>query len=78
MEDNCKYVTIRGLKRLCNFKSDIYISDTQNGKEFLYNMVKSNNMFDGMSIFICSDLLDFFVNDILDKISNKFIYTLKK
>jgi hypothetical protein len=73
MEDNCKYVTIRGLKRLCNFKSDIYISDTQNGKEFLYNMVKSNNMFDGMSIFICSDLLDFFVNDILDKISNKFI-----
>lgn len=73
MEDNCKYVTIRGLKRLCTFKSDIYISDTQNGKEFLYNMVNSNNMFNGMSIFICSDLLEFFVINILDKISNKFI-----
>jgi hypothetical protein len=73
MEDNCKYVTIRGLKRLCTFKSDIYISDTQNGKEFLYNMVNSNNMFNGMSFFICSDLLEFFVINILDKISNKFI-----
>ena len=39
MEDNCKYVTIRGLKRLCNFKSDIYISDTQNGKEFFQILI---------------------------------------
>jgi len=73
MENKCKYISIRGLKRLSTFKSDIYLSDTQKGKEFLYNMLKSNKMFDGMSIFITSDLLEFFVQDILGKITNKFI-----
>ncbi len=73
MENECKYISIRGLKRLCTFKSNIYLSDTQKGKEFLYYMLKSNKMFDGMSIFITSDLLEFFVQEILGKITNKFI-----
>jgi hypothetical protein len=72
MENDCKYISVRGLKRLCSFKSNIYISDTQNGKEFLLNMLKSN-MFDGMSIFVGSDYLQYFVSSILDKIKNKFI-----
>lgn len=73
MENECKYISVRGLKRLCTFKSNIYLSDVQKGKEFLYDMLKSNQMFDGMSIFIISDLLEFFVQEILDKITNKFI-----
>lgn len=73
MENNCKYISIRGLKRLCNFKSRIYISDTKDGKDYLYDMLKNNKMFDGMSIFVTSDLLEFFVNEILDKIKNTFI-----
>ena len=72
MENECKYISIRGLKRLCTFKSNIYISDTQTGKEFLLNILK-NNMFDGMSIFVGSDYLQYFVSSILDKITNKFI-----
>ena len=73
METECKYISVRGLKRLCTFKSNIYISDTQNGKEFLQNMLKSNNMFDGMSIFVGSDYLQYFVSLILNKINHKFI-----
>ena len=73
MENNCKYISIRGLKRSCNFKSNVYISDRQNGKDYLYDMLKKNNMFDGMSIFVTSDLLEFFVNKILDKITHTFI-----
>ena len=73
MENECKYISVRGLKRLCTFKSNIYISDTQNGKEFLQVMLKENNMFDGMSIFIGSDYLQYFVTSILDRITNKFI-----
>jgi len=73
MEHECKYITVRGLKRLCTFKSNIYISDTQDGKQYLYNMVESNEMFHGMTIFICSNLLDFFVVNILNKIKHKFI-----
>jgi hypothetical protein len=73
MENECKYISVRGLKRLCTFKSNIYISDSQNGKEFLLNMLKSKNMFDGMSIFVGSDYLQYFVSSILNKITNKFI-----
>ena len=72
MENECKYVSVRGLKRLCTFKSNVYISDTQNGKEFLQDMLRSN-MFDGMSIFVGSDYLQYFVSSILDRITNKFI-----
>lgn len=73
MENECKYISIRGLKRFCTFKSNIYLSDTKNGKEYLNDMINSNKMFDGMSIFVCSDLLEYFVRNILNKISNKFI-----
>ena len=73
MENECKYISVRGLKRLCTFKSNTYISDTTNGKKFLLNMLKSNNMFDGMSIFVGSDYLQYFVGSILDKITTKFI-----
>lgn len=73
MENDCKYISIRGVKRLCTFKSDIYHSDTQEGKDYLHEMIRSDKMFDGMSIFVCSDLLEFFVTEILDKITNKFI-----
>jgi len=73
METECKYISIRGLKRLCKFKSNVYLSDTQDGKEYLNIMANSKNMSDGMSIFVCSNLLEFFVTNILDKIKNKFI-----
>lgn len=73
MENECKYISIRGLKRLCTFKNNIYVSDTQKGREFLNQIIVDNKMFDGMSIFIVSDLLEFFVNNILDKINKKFI-----
>jgi len=31
------------------------------------------NMFNGMSIYVCSDLLKFFVNNIFPKINKNFI-----
>ena len=78
MEHVCKYISIRALKRLCTFKSDIYLSDTQNGKEYLSEMIKGNKMIDGMSIFVCSDLLEFFVTTIVDKIKNTFVLVVLK
>jgi hypothetical protein len=36
-------------------------------------MLKSNKMFNGMSIYVCSDLLKFFVNQILSNINHNFI-----
>lgn len=73
MELSCKYISIRGLKRLCTFKSIVYLSDTQDGKEYLNAMINGKNMADGMSIFVCSNLLEFFVTNFLDKIKHTFI-----
>lgn len=73
MENNCKYVTIRGLKRLCTFKSKSFTSDNANGIEFLLSMIKGKFMFNGCSIFLCSDLLSFFVREILPQIKHYFI-----
>jgi hypothetical protein len=73
MEYECKYISIRGLKRLCKFKSNIYLSDIKQGHDFLYEMINDNKMFDGMSIFVGSDLLEFFVTTILNKIMNNFV-----
>ena len=77
MENICKYISIRGIKRLCTFKSNVYLSDTQNGTQYLYYILKSENQYDGMSIFVVSDLLNFFVNNILNHIKKKFILVVQ-
>ena len=73
MENECKYISIRGIKRLCTFKSNVYLSDTQNGTQYLYDILQNGKQYDGMSIFVVSDLLNFFVNNILNHIKKKFI-----
>jgi hypothetical protein len=36
-------------------------------------MLNSGNMFDGMTIYICSDLLHYFLNNVLPHIKHKFV-----
>ena len=73
MENNCHFVNSRGLLKSCDFHSINPKSSCDNDKSYLNDMIKSNNMFDGMSIYVCSDLLLFFVNNILSKITNYFV-----
>lgn len=40
---------------------------------YLVNMLQSNKMFNGMSIYVCSDLLRFFVNKILPYLTHTFV-----
>jgi hypothetical protein len=72
MENNCKYVCSRGLLKSCSFHSKNPQSSNRNDLKYLIDRVSQNNMFDGMSIYVCSDLLYFFVNNILLKLNNKF------
>jgi len=72
MENNCYFVSSRGLLKSCTFHSKNPISSCNSDKTYLIQMVMSNNMFNGMSIYVCSDLLKFFVNIILPKIKNNF------
>lgn len=71
MENKCYYVSSRGLLKSCDHYSNNPKSSCSTDKEYLYKML--NNMFNGMTIYVCSDLLSFFVNQILNKINKSFI-----
>lgn len=73
MENKCKIVCSRGLLKSCNFYSSNPKSSCNNDVSYLNNMLSSYNKFDGMSIYVCSNSLRFFVNKILPNINNKFV-----
>lgn len=71
MENLCYFVNSRGILKSCNFHSKNPKSSCNNDTGYLFEML--TNMFDGMSIYVCSDLLNFFVNNILPKINKMFV-----
>lgn len=73
MENICEFVCSRGLLKSCDFHSLNPKSSCNNDYKYLIKMLNSNKMRDGMSIYVCSDLLRFFTNNILPKIKNKFV-----
>lgn len=73
MENNCYYVSSRGLLKSCSFHSNNPRSSCNSDSQYLLDMISSSNMFDGMSIYVCSDLLNYFILFILPKIRHKFI-----
>ena len=48
-------------------------SSCNNDYTYLLDMLKSEKMKNRMSIYVCSDLLKYFVNNILSKINNTFV-----
>jgi hypothetical protein len=71
MENLCYFVNSRGILKSCDFHSKKPKSSCDNDNRYLYFMLA--NMFDGMSIYVCSDLLKFFVNTIMPKINKNFV-----
>jgi len=71
MENTCTYINSRGILKSCNFHASNPKSSCKTDKKYLLDMI--TNMFDGMSIYVCSHLLKYFVNDILPKIKQKFV-----
>lgn len=73
MENLCYFVCSRGLLKSCTFHSLKSKSSCDNDDIYLVKMLLSSKRFNGMSIYVCSDLLKFFVLQILPKINNKFV-----
>ena len=73
MENLCYYVNSRGLLKSCDFHSHNPKSSCNNDFKYLIDMIQSSKMFDSMSIYVCSELLLFFVTNILPKIRHKFV-----
>ena len=71
MVNLCYYICSRGLLKSCHFHSKNPKSSCNNDARYLFLML--TRMFDGMSIYVCSDLLSFFVNNILPKINKRFV-----
>ena len=72
-ENKCIFVSSRGLLKSSDVYSTNPKSSCDNDYDYLINMIKMNKMFDGISIYVCSDLLKFFVNQILPKINKSFV-----
>jgi hypothetical protein len=72
MENNCLFVSSRGIAKSCSFYPKKIISDKDDNKSYLLDMLNAT-MFHGMSIYVISNLLSFFVNEILPKIKHKII-----
>lgn len=71
MENLCYYVNSRGLLKSCNFHSNNPKSSCNDDNNYLHVMLLK--MFHGMSLYVCSDLLCFFVTYILPKINKRFV-----
>jgi len=70
MENNCIFVNSRGLLKSCDLHSPNPKSSCNNDYEYLLNI---NNFSDGFSVYVCSDLLKFFIDNVLPKINKRFV-----
>ena len=72
MENECHFVSSRGILKSCDFHSNNPRSSFKYDVAYLHGML--TNMFDGMSIYVCSDALSFFVDKVLPHIRKKFVF----
>jgi len=72
MENTCYFVNSRGIVKSCDFTSTNPRSSWAYDTEYLINMINGPNMFDNMSIYLCTDTIPFFLNEILPHIKNMF------
>jgi len=73
MEQFCYFVCSRGVLKSCTFRSLNPQSSCNNDIDYLNKMLSSKKMFNGMSIYICSELLSFFVLKILPQLKHAFV-----
>jgi hypothetical protein len=73
MENECYFVCSRGILHSCDFHSLTPKSSCNDDYSYLLNMLTSNKMKNGMSIYVCSDLLKYFITNIFPKITNTFV-----
>lgn len=73
MENNCVFVNSRGLLKSCTFHSSNPSSSCSNDTAYLQKMLMDGRMHNGMSIYVCSDLLRWFVLNVLSHIKHGFV-----
>ena len=72
-EHNCEHVSSRGILKSCTFHSPNPRSSCNSDIQYLVDMLQSNRMSNGMSIYVCSDLLRLFVTKVVPRIRHSFV-----
>jgi len=72
-EQYCYFVNSRGLLKSCQFHSQHPVSSCGTDTNYLIQMLLSPTKRDGMTIYVCSELLRFFVTKILPRLNNRFV-----
>jgi hypothetical protein len=72
MENECLYVNSRGILKSCDIHSPSPTSSWCYDRDYLNKMILDNNIFENMSIYVCSDIIPYFVSDILPKMTANF------
>jgi hypothetical protein len=72
-EADCTFVSSRGILKSCTFHSPEPKSSDSYDTRYLTDMLNGDKMFDGMSIYVCSDLLSYFVDKVLPYLKNSFV-----
>lgn len=72
-ETECLYVGSRGILKSCSFHSFNPQSSCKTDTKYLTDMLNSNKMYNGMSIYVCSDALKVFIKMFLPYIKNSFV-----
>ena len=73
MENECAFVNSRGLLKSCTFHSSNAKSSSATDTTYLRQMLMHGKMHKGMSIYVCSDLLRWFVSNVLPHIKHDFV-----
>ena len=73
MENACHFVNSRGLLKSCTVHSSSPKSSCSNDNGYLREMFAHGKMRNGMSIYVCSDLLQWFVLNMLPRIRHTFV-----
>lgn len=73
MENDCVFMNSRGMMKSCTFYSQTPKSTCSNDTEYLRQMLMQQKMHNGVSIYVCSDLLRWFVLNALPRIRHDFV-----
>jgi hypothetical protein len=73
-ENDCYFVSSRGLLKSCHIRSPNPHSSCNSDEEYLFALVKNpSTQFNNMRIYVCSELLPYFVKTILQHINVDFV-----
>jgi len=72
-EEHCYFVSSRGILKSCDFHSNNPTTESKDDVSYLDNIIKNNTGFNNMTIYVCTNTLVYFIQQILPQLKHNFI-----